>query len=498
MKNQLMTYVRAGYPALLVITPEEQRAEAEIKAAAIELNFALYAWSITEGLVNTATGTVRDTADVLDALNLIEDLEARSIIVLRDFALELEEADSIIVRKLRDVLRAAKTQSKTLLLLGCEHKVPRELQHEITTLRFALPGQEQLGTVLDAILLSAKLQPLSSEKREPVLHAARGLTTIEAENAFALSIIECGELSPAIVAREKASALKEGGLLEVVEGRPSLGSIGGLEVLKGWLMQRKDAFSERARAYGLPSPKGLLILGIPGTGKSLTAKATASVFGLPLLRLDAGRIFAGLVGQSEANLRSAIQTAEAISPCVLWLDELEKAFGGTRGAGGSDGGTSSRVFGSFLSWMQEKTAPVFVVATANDVSQLPPEFLRKGRFDEVFFVDLPQQQERSKIWDLVIRKYGRNEGRFDQVMLARASETFTGAEIEQAFIEAMHSAFAEQREPNELDVGNALCNMVPLASLMGEEIERLRRWAQGRARHASHSHRAEGRRKLDL
>ena len=498
MKNQLITYVRAGYPALFVTTPEEQRAEAEIKAAAIELNFGLYAWSITEGLVNTATGTVRDTPDVLEALTFIESLEERTIIVLRDFGLELEDADTVIIRKVRDVLRNAKTKNKTLLFLGCEHKLPAELHHEVTVLRFALPGKVELGQVLDAIEISGKLKPLNPDLREAALNSAKGLTTIEAENAFALSVIEASEVSPTIVAREKANALKQSGLLEVIEGAPSLEAIGGLEVLKGWLIQRKDAFSERARAYGLPSPKGLLILGIPGTGKSLTAKATASVFGLPLLRLDAGRIFAGLVGQSEANLRSAIQTAEAISPCVLWLDELEKAFAGTKGSGGTDGGTSSRVFGSFLSWMQEKTAPVFVVATANDVSQLPPEFLRKGRFDEVFFVDLPNQRERADIWELVIRRYDRNEARFDHVMMARACETYTGAEIEQAFIEAMHTAFAEHREPNELDVGNALCNTVPLASLMGEEIERLRRWAQGRARHATHSSRAEGRRKLDL
>ena len=498
MKTQLQTYVRAGYPALFIVTPEEQRAEAEIKAAATELNYTLYAWSITEGMINTATGATREAADALQALQVIEAIEERSMIVLRDFGMEFEDAGSVIIRQLRDVLRSAKTQNKTLLFLGCEHKLPPELHHEITVLRFALPGKEELGAVLDSIVLSTQFQPLSVEKRELVLNAAMGLTTIEAENAFALSLIEAGEIVPTIVARVKAHALKEGGLLEVIEGSPSLEAIGGLEELKGWLIQRKDAFSQSARNYGLPSPKGLLILGIPGTGKSLTAKATASVFGLPLLRLDAGRIFAGLVGQSEANLRTALQTAEAISPCVLWLDELEKAFAGTRGSGGSDGGTSSRVFGSFLSWMQEKNAPVFVVATANDVSQLPPEFLRKGRFDEVFFVDLPQQRERSKIWDLVIRKYGRNEGRFDQVMLARACETFTGAEIEQAFIEAMHTAFAEQREVNELDVGNALCNMVPLATLMGEEMERLRRWAQGRARHASHSPRAEGRRKLDI
>src|ERR1019366_8105511 len=215
-----------------------------------------------------------------------------------------------------------------------------------------------------------------------------------AENASALSVVQSKAITPEIVAREKAQAVKKNGLLELIEAKESLDSIGGLDVLKEWLLKRRNAFSQRAIEYGLPTPKGLLIIGIPGTGKSLTAKATAKVFGVQLLKLDAGRIFAGLVGQSESNLRSVIQTAEAIAPCCLWIDEVEKGFSGTKSSNSTDGGTSARVFGTFLSWMQEKTAPVFVVATANDVTQLPPEMLRKGRWDELFFVDLPNQAER--------------------------------------------------------------------------------------------------------
>jgi len=228
----------------------------------------------------------------------------------------------------------------------------------------------------------------------------------------------------------------------------------------------------------------LLIVGIPGTGKSLTAKATAGAFGLPLLRLDMGRVFGGIVGQSEANLRSVIQTAEAIAPCVLWIDEIEKGFSGSKSSGSTDGGTSSRVFGSFLSWMQEKDQPVFVVATANDVSMLPPEFLRKGRFDEMFFVDLPDALERAQIWDIVIKRHGRRPADFDTVAPSRACEQFTGAEVEAVFIDALHEAYAESREPGPKDILDAMANTVPLAQLMDGQIGALRHWAKGRAREA--------------
>ena len=232
-------------------------------------------------------------------------------------------------------------------------------------------------------------------------------------------------------------------------------------------------------------PKGLLILGIPGTGKSLTAKATSAVLGVPLLKLDAGRIFAGLVGQSESNLRSVIQTAEAIAPVVLWIDELEKGFSGSRSSGATDGGTSARVFGSLISWLQEKTAPVFVVATANDVSQLPPEMLRKGRWDELFFVDLPNREERELIWQIQVAKHGRDTRQFDLAQLSKSTDGLTGAEIEQVFIDAMYRAFAEEEEPSDFTIGEVLVDFVPLSKLMAEQITGLRQWAKGRARAAT-------------
>jgi SpoVK/Ycf46/Vps4 family AAA+-type ATPase len=317
------------------------------------------------------------------------------------------------------------------------------------------------------------------------LQSALGLTTTEAENAFALSVVETKGIDHKVIAREKARTLKRNGLVEVVEATTSLDDIGGLSHLKDWLTRRAGAFSDSAKTYGLPAPKGLLIVGIPGTGKSLTAKATAGAFGLPLLRLDMGCVFGGIVGQSEANLRSVIQTAEAIAPCVLWIDEIEKGFSGSKSSGSTDGGTSSRVFGSFLSWMQEKTKAVFVVATANDVSKLPPEFLRKGRFDEMFFVDLPDAMERGKIWEIVIARHGRKPVSFDTETLARACEQFTGAEIEAAFIDAMHEAYADGSEPNTKGILAAIRDTIPLAKLMDARITELRQWAKGRAREAA-------------
>jgi SpoVK/Ycf46/Vps4 family AAA+-type ATPase len=406
-------------------------------------------------------------------------------VLLRDLQLHIDQTDPMLVRRLKDTLRVAKTNGHAIIMLGCRLKLPPELEHEITHVDFTLPGIAELGTVLDGIIKSAKLKNIRETEREAALQSALGLTTTEAENAFALSVVETKSIDPKVIAREKARTLKKNGLVEVMQATTSLNDIGGLAKLKEWLQRRAGAFSQSAKTYGLPAPKGLLVVGIPGTGKSLTAKATAGAFGLPLLRLDMGRVFGGIVGQSEANLRSVIQTAEAIAPCVLWIDEIEKGFSGSSSSGNTDGGTSSRVFGSFLSWMQEKTKAVFVVATANDVSKLPPEFLRKGRFDEMFFVDLPDALERAQIWDIVIKRHGRKPTDYDTVVLSRACEQFTGAEIEAVFIDALHEAFSEGREPSAKDILEAMTNTVPLAQLMDDQISGLRHWAKGRTREAA-------------
>ena len=485
MRQRIIHYIRAGYPGLFIVSHEESRVEAELKSIAGECGYALHAWSATEGLVEVGTGDVQGVNEPLEAVWAANELPDNTLIVFRDIHLFLEDANPVFIRTLKESLRTAKTRGKTFLFLGCRPVLPPELEREVTVLHFALPDKPVLGVVLDGICESASLETPGGSGRDLLLDAASGLTTTEAENAFALSVVEAGHVEPGIVAREKAATVKRGGLLEIHDRGESLDDIGGLDVLKDWLLKRKDAFSLKAVEYGLPSPKGLLIIGIPGTGKSLTAKAVATVFQRPLLKLDAGRLYGGLVGQSEGNLRAVIETAEAIAPCVLWLDEIEKGFSGSKSSGISDGGTSSRVFGSFISWMQEKTKAVFVVATANDVTQLPSEFLRKGRFDEMFFVDLPNQAERELIWSIQIAKYGRDPGKFDTGTLAKATEGFTGAEIEQLFIDALYAAFAHAKEPTTLGISMLLDAAVPLSRLMAEQIAALRDWAQGRARLAT-------------
>lgn len=485
MRTRITNYIRSGHAGLCLISHEEARVEAELKAVAQATKRPLYAWSATRGLVNTADGSGGGANDPLEAVEAVNALPEDALVLLADFHLFLQDSNPVLIRAIKDALVAGKAKGRCLIVLGCRQVLPPELEREFVLLDFGLPGKDQLGLVLDGICKSAKLKAPAGDDRDQILDAATGMTCTEAENAYALAVIESKKVEAGVVAREKASTVKKNGLLEVVTVKETLNDIGGLDVLKDWLLKRRDAFSQRAREYGLPSPKGLLIAGIPGTGKSLTAKATASVFGRPLLKLDAGKLYGSLVGQSEGNLRSVIQTAEAIAPCVLWLDEIEKGLAGSKSSGSTDGGTSSRVFGSFISWMQEKTAPVFVVATANDVTQLPPELLRKGRWDDLFFVDLPNEAEREAIWKIQIGRHGRDRGRYDTLELAKASEGHTGAEIEQAFIDALYAAFAASREPTMPDIQKALAETVPLSKLMAEQIAGLKKWSAGRCRMAT-------------
>jgi SpoVK/Ycf46/Vps4 family AAA+-type ATPase len=284
---------------------------------------------------------------------------------------------------------------------------------------------------------------------------------------------------------EKKQIIRKSGMLEYYEQTEDVHDIGGLEVLKEWLAKRRHAFSSRAREFGLPLPKGILLIGVPGTGKSLTAKAVGRLWEMPLLRLDVGKIFAGLVGSSEENIRQVIHTAEAIAPAILWIDEIEKGFSGTGSSNMSDGGTTSRVFGSFITWLQEKRSPVFVIATANNVSQLPPELLRKGRFDEIFFCDLPSADERKQIFDIHIRKKNRDPSGFELDRLVSATGDFSGAEVEQAVVAALYDAFDAGGDLDTEGLLAALSDIVPLAVTMREQIEAMREWARTRARDAS-------------
>ncbi len=496
MRIEITNYIRAGYSGIYIVSNEEVRVEGELKSIAESLDYSLYAWSITEGLVNSHDGSVREAQSPIDVFELVEELSENTMILLRDFHQFFEESNPFLTRRIKESLRSGKNVGKVMVILGCRLQLPPEIEREFVVVEFALPGKDDLGAVMDSICESARLGLPEGVVRDHLIDSASGLTTNEAENAFALSIVESGVVSPEIVSREKAKEVKKNGMLEFWETCETLEKIGGLELLKEWLIQRKDAFSREAIEYGLPSPKGLLIIGIPGTGKSLTAKATASVFGRPLLKLDAGKLFGGIVGESERNLRSVIGTVEAIAPCILWIDEIEKGFSGSRSSGVSDGGTSARVFGTFISWMQDKTSPVFVVATANDVTQMPPELLRKGRFDELFFVDLPNEEERSAIWEIVIGKYGRMSVDYDMSRLAKATNGLTGSEVEQLFVDSLYDGFSRREEPSDLTVTMQLNETVPLSKLMSERIAALRKWAKGRTGPASRVESTAQRRKI--
>lgn len=357
---------------------------------------------------------------------------------------------------------------------------------------YPLPRKADFTGVIERIARGAKLTApdavyangIPAAVMDKMADAALGLTVAEAENAMALAAIETRTLDPGIVAREKMQAIRKSGLLEIWDNLGTLDEVGGLQNLKRWLKQRQRAFTPEAVAYQLPTPKGVLIVGLPGTGKSLIAKACAATWDRPLLRLDAGRIFGGLVGESERNLREIIRLAEAVSPVCLLIDEIEKAF--SSGAdGSSDGGTSARVFGALLTWMEEKTAPVFVVATANEVSALPPELLRKGRFDELWWSDLPDSVSRQEILKIHLKKRGRDPKKFDLQAISKKTMNFSGAELESVVVSALFDAFDEGVDITTAHLIEAAKNTRTLAETAKEKITRLREWAKDRTRSAA-------------
>jgi ATP-dependent 26S proteasome regulatory subunit len=494
IKSALDIYIRARYPLLWMVTPEEERALAELESLAKQQRKRILWWSATTGLSNPAQPNRSDAGkrDPLTLLStILEDGEA-CIWVLRDFHPFLR--DNTIIRRLREVAFGLKASNKTVIILSPILKIPTEMEKEITVIDFNLPSAEQIdhliGAVIDGSARSGKIEvALDKRQRGRLVQACLGLTLTEAENALAKAIVQAGgrlaSESIEAVTAEKKQIIRKSGLLEFYDSEEQLTNVGGLHSLKEWLRKRVRAFGEEARAFGLPEPKGILLVGVQGCGKSLVAKAVANSWRLPLLRLDVGRLFASLVGSSEENLRNAIKVAESIAPVVLWVDEIEKGFSGVGSSNISDAGTAARVFGSFITWLQEKQTPVFVIATANNVTQLPPELVRKGRFDEIFFVDLPDIVERSDIWQIHLERRHRDPGQFDLHTLAMASDGLSGAEIEQAVIAGLYEAFDKNRPLAMNDLLDVLRETVPLSRMMEEEIGRLRDWAQQRARKAS-------------
>lgn len=497
-QTELETLIRARYPILYIVSSEELRVQNVIVEIAKKRQKKVFEWSYSTGIVPAGTSIQsqkhRSTAtrEPLAALDQVIEQVEPALFVFKDIHPFLTKSNFAIVRKLKEIALHLKNSYKTILLISPVLEIPTELEKEITVLNHPLPARDDLNALLDKIAedvnhLKVNVD-LDDEGRERLLQAALGLTLSEAENVFAKIIVKSGRLSGddiGEVLAEKQQIIRKSGLLEYYAASEDFSSVGGLAVLKEWLNKRAAAFTGEARAFGLPPPKGILMLGVQGCGKSLCAKAVSTQWQLPLLRFDMGRMFGSFVGSSEENVRRAIAVADSVAPAILWVDEIDKAFAGSQGSGAVDGGTTARVFGTFLTWLSEKTAPVFVVATANDISQLPPELLRKGRLDEIFFVDLPDKDERAEIFAIHLRKRGRDPGAFDIEALAEASHEFSGAEIEEAINSALYDAFYDKQDINTPHVLNALAQTVPLAKTMDEQIARLRRWAEGRARHAS-------------
>ena len=493
MKEELSILIQAQYPLIYLVTSEEERTEQAIAAiASVRPQRRIYIWTVTHGIVEHGQPrqvTQHNTVSPEAAIEWVIRQKEPSIFIFKDLHPFIDAP--VTTRWLRDAIASFKGTQKTIIMMSPVQQVPIELEKEVVVLDFPLPDMTELNQVLDRQLEQNRSRRLTTDGREKLLKAALGLTRDEAEKVYRKAQVTAGHLSENevdVVLSEKKQLIRRNGILEYIEEDETIDSVGGLEELKRWLKQRSNAFTERAREYGLPQPKGMLILGVPGCGKSLIAKTTSRLWSLPLLRLDMGRVYDGsMVGRSEQNLRNALKTAESISPAILFIDELDKSFAGTAGSGDSDGGTSSRIFGSFLTWMQEKKSPVFVMATANRVERLPGEFLRKGRFDEIFFVDLPTAEERKEIFKIHLLKRKRDITRFDLDQLAKIGDGFSGAEIEQALIAAMYDAFAQDREFTQLDIIAAIKATLPLSRTMTEQVTALRDWARQRARPAAAS-----------
>ena len=489
--------IRARYPVLYLLTYEEARIEKLLLELSNSHSKKLFVWTATQGLVQrTGYGQVPASAptetrlnDPIELLREIREEKAASLFLLKDFHPFLD--DPHVVRLLRDTASYLRDSFKSIAIVSPRLNLPPELEKDITLIDIPLPGPIELQALFQSVCATLqkkdpKMVQLSSVDAGAMVKAAQGLTLSEAENAFAKAVVSGAILDQRgidLVLREKEQIIRKSGILEFFPSDSKMQDVGGLGRLKDWLKIRGKAFTSEAAKFGLPAPKGVLLLGVPGCGKSLTAKAISNYWRMPLLRMDLGRIFSGLVGSSEENMRKALKVAEGIAPAILWIDEIEKGLSGNSN-GNSDAGTAARVFGTLLTWMQEKTANVFVVATANSISSLPPELLRRGRFDEIFFTDLPNSAGRKEIISIHLAKRGRRPEKFDLDQILGLTDGFSGAELEHCITEALFLAFHERRDVKVEDLQRVARETIPLSKVYGEELKKLRTWASTRARFA--------------
>ena len=485
--HDLRTLVLSRHPAIVLETAEEDRADALVRSVAADLQMPVWTWTVTRGLAALdAQGGIHGTTDLDQALRTIGDLKGDALYVFKDVLKHLQDAR--LCRLFRETLSAfgAPHSMSTGLIVGASLDIPPELAPHVVHFHLRAPSRDEYRATLQTVMRSlaahqrARIE-IAGADVEPLITALSGLTLNQARQALARVAIEDGALHRGDIAKIvelKAGALKEEGLLEYFPPADNPTELGGFAGLRKWLDRAKLARSPQAAALNLPAPRGVLLVGVQGCGKSLAAKYVARAWELPLVKLDAGRLYDKYIGESERNLRKAIATAESLAPVVLWLDEVEKALAPNGGDG--DGGVSRRIFGSFLTWMQEKRADVFVVATANDLSILPPELLRKGRFDEIFFVDLPRPAERAEILRIHLALRKQDPARHDLAAIAAAADGFSGAELEQVVISALLQALHEQRALDDALLRAELNATVPLSRSRHEDVEKLRAYARER------------------
>lgn len=492
--------LRARNPLLWIVTREEARVEAYLTEAAAAAKFAAKTWDVAQGVVDGEGDETPDTQDIGAALAVVktaaqdEDKPVRSAWIFRDAPVWLQGPPGAApCRQLRNLAKflpsVAPNSAQAIIIITPNGNVPDELAGHTTVIEWPLPDRAEIAKSLDTTCenLPGNVTPPTNGVREAAIDAALGLTGLEAEACFAKSLVQHKRIDPAAIAQEKKRVIASAKALEWFDPiKGGLDAVGGLDNLKAWLKTRAAAFTIKAREYGLPLPKGCVLVGVQGCGKSLTAKAIATAWGVPLLKLDLGALKSKFLGESEGNIRNALKIVEAIGPCVLWLDEIEKSLAGAGASAAADGGTATDQLGTLLTWAQERAGGAFIVATSNDVSALPPELLRKGRFDEVFFVDLPNATERQEVLKATLRAHNRADVEINLAKVSEASNGFTGSEIAELVPTALYAGFNDgAREITTDDLIEAAKAVVPLSKTYEEKIKALQDWAKLRARPAT-------------